>query len=59
VYLQIENGQATQIQDPLSATSIEGQQSSIPKVSTEKVVTTEPGTQFLEQKGNNPFLNIG
>jgi len=59
VYLQIVNGQATQIQDPLSAASIEGQQSTIPKVSTDKVVTNEPGTQFLEQKGNNPFLNIG
>jgi len=59
VYLQIENGQAAQIQDPLSATSIEGQQSSIPKVSTDKVVTQEPGTQFLKQRGNNPFLNIG
>jgi hypothetical protein len=59
VYLQIENGQATQIQDPLSAASIEGQQSTVPKVSTDKVVTKEPGTQFLEQKGNNPFLNIG
>ena len=58
VYLQIENGIATQIQDPLGADT-GGQQSTIPKVSTEKVVTTQPGTQFLEQQGDNPFLNIG
>ena len=39
VYLEIQNGISTQIDDPLSATSIEDQTSTVPKISTEKVVT--------------------
>ena len=57
VYLQIENGIATQIQNPLSANT--EPQSSIPKVSKEKVVTKEPGSYFLEQKKKHPFLFLG
>ena len=39
VYLEIQNGISIQIDDPLSATSIEDQTSTVPKISTEKVVT--------------------
>jgi len=58
VYLQIENGIATPIQDPLGADT-GGQQSTIPKVNKEKIVTKTPGQEFFEQRKGNPFLNIG
>jgi hypothetical protein len=58
VYLQIENGVATTIADPLGAAT-SGQVSTVPKVEEKKIVTKQPGAEFFESRGNNPFLNIG
>ena len=60
VYLQIENGKAIQIQNPLTSKN-EGQSSTVPKVTTNKIVLNEPqmGEEFFKSRQGNPFLNLG